>query len=136
MIVIDTSALIEIALQSKDGVGLQGLMLRGERVISCDLIRAEMASIIRKLTRSGVVAQVLSEEYLKRALSTVDEFYSLEDLQTEALQESIRLDHSVYDMFYFVLARRTGATLFTLNRKLIDLCAAHGVKCIDVVDNF
>ncbi len=136
MIVVDASALVEIALQSEDGMGLQGLMLCGERVISCDLLRAEMASVMRKLTRLGSVERGLAGGYFERALAIVDEFYPLEDLQMEALRESIRLDHSMYDMFYFVLARRTGATLFTLDRNLIELCAANGVNSIGVIDDF
>ena len=37
--------------------------------------------------------------------------------------EAMRLDHPVYGLLYFVLARREGATLFTLDQKLQGLCA-------------
>ena len=42
----------------------------------------------------------------------------------------MRLEHSSYDMVYFILARRTGATLFTLDKKLIELCLNNGVDCL------
>lgn len=48
----------------------------------------------------------------------------------EAIAESIRLKHSACDMFYFVLARGNAATLFTLYKKLQDICLANGVNCI------
>ena len=38
-------------------------------------------------------------------------------------------------MFYFVLARRFGATLFTLDRKLIRLCEEQGVQCVAILEN-
>lgn len=55
-------------------------------------------------------------------------------VQTEALNESIRLQHSTYDLFYFVLARRTGTTLFTLNRNLMRLCDQNSVNWIQETD--
>lgn len=36
-------------------------------------------------------------------------------------------------MFYFMLARRLGATLFTLDRKLMALCEENGVDCVGEV---
>ncbi len=69
-------------------------------------------------------------EYVAQATSLVDEFYRTEDLLREALMEAMRLDHPVYDMLYFVLARREGATLFTLDQKLQSLCADNGVDCV------
>ena len=47
-----------------------------------------------------------------------------------ASTESVRLEHSSYDLFYLILARREGATLFTIDRKLQDLCARNGVNCV------
>lgn len=105
-------------------------MLEGEKATSCDLFRAEVASVIRKLVRAGKVAPEEAEGYFSKACTLVDEFVPIEEMQIEALSESVRLDHSTYDMFYFVLARRTGGTLFTLDRKLADLCMANGVNCI------
>ena len=109
-------------------------MLKNEKAISCDLVRAEVASVIRKLVRKQVVSADEAGTYLSEGLALVDEFVSLAELQTEALRESIRLDHSVYDLFYFVLARRTGATLFTTDLKLMELCLDNGVDCISEID--
>ncbi len=50
--------------------------------------------------------------------------------QSEALRESIRLDHSTYDTFHFVLARRTGETPFAADCKLAELCLGNGVDCV------
>ncbi|MBO4364922.1 MAG: type II toxin-antitoxin system VapC family toxin, partial [Eggerthellaceae bacterium] len=103
-------------------------------IVSCELIRAEAASVFRKLTRIEHLEPSIANRCLSEAMALVDEFYPLEELQTEAFRESIRLDHSAYDMFYFVLARRLGATLFTTDRKLQRLCREHGVDCVAELD--
>lgn len=131
MIVLDSCALVEMASKSNLGLALKEMQCSKEKAISCTLARAEVASVARKYTRTQGISAQGAEVLLVDALSLVDEFYPIEVLQSEALQESIRLDHSVYDMFYFVLARRTGGTLFTTDKKLMDLCAAHGVNCLD-----
>lgn len=133
MIVLDSCALVDIARQTDEGRALQQLMLVNEKAVSCDLIRAEIASVFRKLTKTEGLTASQAETYLGTALELIDEFVPMSELQTEAFRESVRLNHSTYDMFYFVLARRTGATLFTLDRKLIRLCQNHGVECVDEV---
>lgn len=89
-----------------------------------------MNSVVRKAVRKGILAKNEAETFASRALQIVDEFYPIEPLRTESLREGIRLDHSTYDMFYFVLARRTGATLLTVDRKLAALCEANGVDTV------
>lgn len=134
MIVLDACALCEIVRQTDRGKALEALMLKDEAVISCDLIRAEAASVLRKITRIEKMPASEAERYLEAGLSIVNEFHPLGPLQTEALRESIRYDHSVYDMFYFVLARRTGATLLTVDKKLVALCEKHGVDCVAEIE--
>jgi predicted nucleic acid-binding protein len=90
--------------------------------------------VFRKLARTEKLPAELAEAYLVESLSLIDEFYPIEDLQSEAFRESIRLNHSTYDLFYFVLARRTGGTLFTLDRKLMRLCLDNGVNCLAQLD--
>ena len=130
MIVLDSSAAIEMVRRTPLGLGFKRMMMEGECAISCDLLRAEAASVFRKLTRTEGINPDVAQRYLTEALALVDEFYPMEDLQTEALRESIRLDHSTYDLFYFVLARRTGGTLLTADRKLAELCLKNGVDCV------
>ena len=132
MIVLDASAAIEIAFQSEDGIGLKGMISKNEKVISCSLLGVETASVVRKVKRNQKLTQSDADRYYSETLALVDTFYPIEELQHEAFRESVRLAHSVYDMFYFVLARRTGGTLFTTDLKLIDLCAKHGVDSIDI----
>jgi predicted nucleic acid-binding protein len=134
MIVLDACVLVEMARMTNDGKALRELMMSDEKAVSCDLARAELASVFRKLARTEKLPAELAEAYLVESLSLIDEFYPIEDLQSEAFRESIRLNHSTYDLFYFVLARRTGGTLFTLDRKLMRLCLDNGVNCLAQLD--
>ena len=133
MIVLDASAAMEIIEGSPEGRGLQSLMFENERVISVDFYTAEMGNVIRRMRRYKHFGADEANSLMSSALQLVDEIIPLNDLVDEAFQESIRLDHPLYDMLYFVLARRTAGILFTLDRQLIELCADHGVNSIDLV---
>ena len=134
MIVLDSCSAVEMTRRSEVGLALKQAILVNEKVISCDLFQAEVASVFRKLTRIGGMSPVLAETFCAEAMSFVDEFYPLAELRAEALSESIRLDHSTYDMFYYVLARRMQAILFTTDHKLLKTCEQHGVSCASFID--
>ena len=134
MIVLDPCAACEMARRTEEGLALWSLLIEEEDVVSCNIMTAELISIVRKLRRKGSITPSVAYGLYHKAQAIVDEFYPIEELQDEVLSESIRLDHSAYDMFYFVLARRLGATLFTLDRKLMNLCADNGVNCVDLSD--
>ena len=135
MIVLDSSAACDMVRKTEEGRAFRALMLSEEKVISCELLRAEVVSIFRKLCRHGLIPIEKVQSFLTESTALVNEYYSIQELQEEVLSESIRLDHSSYDMFYFVLARRFGATLFTLDRKLIRLCEEQGVQCVAILEN-
>lgn len=128
MIVLDCSAIIEILRNTEDGKSFQALMHKDEKVITCDLALAEVSSVLRELVRKGEIDRHEAAIYYQNAVSLPDQIVPLADLQPEALYESIRLDHSVYNVSYFVLARRTAGALFTLDMKLVDLCLHNGVS--------
>lgn len=133
MIVLDCSAAIDIVRETSRGKVFAQLMTDGERVISSDLFHAEMANTFWKYSRAGYCSEEEANVYREKATRLVDEFFDVEDCCQEALREATRLDHPVYDMLYFVLARRMGATLFTLDKKLAVLCDREGVDCVQEV---
>lgn len=104
MIVLDSSAACDMVRKTEEGMAFRALMLSEEKVISCELLRAEVVSIFRKLCRHGFIPIEKVQSFLTESTALVNEYYSIQELQEEVLSESIRLDHSSYDMFYFVLA--------------------------------
>ncbi|WP_241158160.1 type II toxin-antitoxin system VapC family toxin [Adlercreutzia sp. ZJ138] len=112
---------------------MRNVRMLGEQLISCDLFRVEVRNSFWKY----VVAQIMSEECAQKraaiAIDYVDTYIPIEELSDEAFLEAIRHKHPVYDMLYFCLARRKGATLMTLDKKLAKLCQDTGVNCIEEV---
>ncbi len=130
MIVLDTCAATGIVRKTPEGQALVQLMLDGEKVISHDFFPVEVGNVFWKHAHAH---NITSDEALKlttEATNLVDEIYPTSDFLHEALREAIRLDHSIYDLLYFVLARREGATVFTLDQKLQKLCLDNGVNCV------
>lgn len=131
MVVVDASALVEMAHRTDLGLAFRSLLTQSERVAAPELLRAEIVSVFRKDLARGALSAKQAREALEQTLSLIDEFYPLEPLQQEALSEGSRLQHSTHDMFYFVLARRMAATLMTADRRLMELCTCNGIDCIE-----
>lgn len=130
MIVMDANAAFSIISKTEEGYALQSFMETGEEVVAPALLRAEIVHTLYKYVRGGFIDAEQANAKLNECLSLVDRFVSDEDLASEALYASIQLQHSSYDMFYYVLARRLCATLYTNDKKLSNLCLKNGVDCI------
>lgn len=136
MIVLDVNAAVAMLFNTEDGAALLWLKLENETVVAPALFHAELAHVLPKYARAQGLSLGETRELGIETLGLVDQFVDDSSLWMEAMGESLRLGHSSYDMFYFALARRLGATLFTLDKKLQKLCAANGVNCIWVDDEF
>ena len=130
MVILDASAGCALALNWPEGEKFRRLMYAGERAIAPQLYVAEIVHVFQKLVRGGRMRTDEMRRDLERALGLVDELVPMEKLFQEALSESVRLNHSSYDMFYFVLARRTAGTLFTMDQRLIKLALQNGLNCV------
>lgn len=130
MIVLDANAAVAMALGSDLGEALTAQLLAGETVLAPTLLYDEVAHTLVKYVRAGVLSREEAAERGRDAVGLVDEFCDDGQLWTEAMGESLRLGHSSYDLFYLVLARRTGATLFTLDKKLQELALDAGINSI------
>ena len=130
MIVLDANAAVAMALGSDLGEALTTQLLAGETVLAPTLLYSEVAYTLAKYVRAGVLSKEEAAERGRDAVGLVDEFCDDGQLWMEAMGESLRLGHSSYDLFYLVLARRTGATLFTLDKKLQELALDAGINSI------
>lgn len=130
MIVMDASAALAISMGLDTGNALRLLELADEEVIAPSLIHSEVSHALTKYIRGKYLTLESALACGRDAILLIDRFMDDGSLWIEATSESIRLGHSSYDMFYLILARREGATLFTLNRRLQSLCAENGINCI------
>lgn len=134
MVVLDCCAAFAMAARNEEGEAISSLLLSGEEVIAPSLFSSEMAHTVAKYVRAGRIDEPTAQEYLKTGAGYIDRFDDDKNLASESLAESFRYGHSSYDMFYLVLARRTGATLFTLDKKMWALARDMHVNCIEEVD--
>lgn len=130
MIVLDTSAVIEIVKGSSDGRSLQGLMAPEETCIAPTFICVEMANAVRNLVIREEIDSGNAVDFYHDGLALVDMLWPTEDLLPETLTEALRLNHPIYDIAYLVLARRLNATVFSFDRRLNELCDECGVMRI------
>lgn len=134
MIVLDCNAAAEIVRETTLGKALASLMEKDEEVISTQLFVAEANSTMSKYVRAGLANIELAHRQLENMLDLVDYFVDMNENYVEAFDEGIRNNHSTYDMFYLTLARRNGATLFTLDKRLRDLCNELKIDCVQLAD--
>ena len=136
MVVIDANAALEMAFEGERGDALRALLLQGEEAIAPSVFHSEVSNACFKYAAFGS----MWARKKRRSCSIgwdkflVDCFHDDASLAKEALSESIRYRHPAYDMFYLVLARRTGATLFTLDKKMWALARDMHVNCIEEAD--
>lgn len=130
MVVIDVNAAVAIARDTEEGRALRMLLNEPERVVAPRHFLEEMGNVAWKYVAIGGLSEEDALRLFWKSAELVDGYADTEPLLTEAINEAIRHNHPVYDMLYFVLARRNAATLFTLDKKLRAICESNGVNCI------
>lgn len=134
MVVIDCSAAMDIIQNTERGAAYRSLMLENERIIAPSIYIDETCNALWKYVIAGFYTTKIACDLLERAVDLVDEFYSDQDLMKEVLADSVRLQHPVYDVFYLVLAKREGATLFSSDKKLVQYALENCIDCVSEID--
>ena len=130
IIVIDASAGIEIVLERSKSSVFGQKILSARKVITSDLYKIEVANVIWKYVKANLLDKNKANMTLELTQGLVDEFINISENNEEAMNESIRTGHSTYDLLYFTLARRYGASLMTLDAKLKELAENAGIDVI------
>ena len=126
--VLDTCAAFEIAFHGPKYSLFMNAVAGAEKVIAPTLFDSEVTNVLWKYARNGALDEENARKTLSYLLQMVDEYTDTSELAIGALHEGIRLGHSIYDMFYLVLARHNGATLLTTDKKLKALAKSLGVS--------
>ena len=128
--VLDTCAAFEIAFHGPKYSLFMNQVAGAEKVIAPTLFDSEVTNVLWKYARNGAIDEENARKTLAYLLQMVDEYSDTSELAIEALHEGIRLGHSIYDMFYLVLARHNGATLLTTDKKPKALAKTMGVSVL------
>jgi len=127
IVVLDASAGIEIALDRAKAKIFNSYIIRSTKIITSSLYKAETANVIWKYVKATLLPKQDSIRIYNYCRNIVDEFIDIEENVEEAINESIRLNHSTYDLLYYTLARRNGAVLLSLDKRLNELAKENGI---------
>jgi predicted nucleic acid-binding protein len=130
IIVLDASAGIEIGLGRDNSQRYKELIEQASKVITSDLYKAEITNVLWKYVKAKLLTKDVALQRLQYCLNLVDEYIDITENNQESLIESIRIDHSVYDMLYMTIARRNGALLITQDKKLKEVAKEQGIDTI------
>lgn len=128
MIVLDTSAAVDLVLQPSKCEQEANLLADAKRVLAPSLFVSEVANVFWKYHAFNKLPLEQAEEGMDMALELPDSLADDRELYAEAFAMACRTTHSVYDMLYLVLARRNNALLMTRDRALKRLATKHDVR--------
>jgi predicted nucleic acid-binding protein len=125
VIVVDASVVIEMLLQTDDGIAVADRLLSsGETLHAPHLIDIEVAQVMRRYVLRGE----LKAERAQQALDVMAEFpltrYAHEPLLRRIWE--LRQNLTAYDAAYVALAEGLHATLVTRDRKLATIPVLRG----------
>jgi predicted nucleic acid-binding protein len=123
-LVLDASAALEAILGRHKAESVLDRIEGSDRVQAPDLYATEVANGLWKHVRAGDIDIDQAQTALRAALDLVDALVPAADLIEEALATATTHAHPVYDALYLVTARRSGATVCTLDRRLATLLDA------------
>ena len=122
IIVLDVSAAIEIIFQREKKDKFKNVYNQGNWIIAPNLFIAEITNVLCKYYKARLITHKDCIQYVQDGIDMIDDFLDAKELWKEALAEGIKNNHSIYDMYYAVLARRNDATLITNDEALAKVC--------------
>ncbi len=128
ILVLDSSAAIEVVLQRDQSKKFSDQLSDADWVIAPDLFTSEIVNVFWKYYQFGDLSLEMCEHGIDNSLAIVDDIISAQELYQEAFALSCMNRHPVYDTLFLVLARRHNGTLLTLDKKLSKLALKHSIK--------
>jgi len=126
--VIDVSGAMEILLHKEKANKFLKVLQNTVLVISPDLYVSELSNTLLKYHKVETLSKDECSLYMRQGLEMVNNFINAKEIWEEAFSEAINNNHSVYDMFYMVAARRHAGTLVTNDSTLAAICKKNHVQ--------
>lgn len=118
---VDASVVVKLFVDEPDST-LAIASVAGQSLIAPDLIFAELANILWKTHRRGLIGTPDPADYDIARL--FDRVVPSSSLFSAALQLSVELNHPAYDCFYLALAIAEDDVLIAADRRFHAACAA------------
>ena len=116
--VVDASAAVEIALFKEKAQEFKAALAESEIVLAPDLFISEVTNAFWKYRTATEISDSQCVEAIQFCIEMVDDFVGTQELWREVFSQSVKSKHSVYDVFYLVIARRNSAQLVSCDMKL------------------
>jgi predicted nucleic acid-binding protein len=132
LLIIDANIAVKLVI---DEPGRSEAMqrLRSEATLAApDWIRAELAHVFWKKSRSRHFEAQMAASYLDSIGDFLDHYVPAAELMPTALGLAFELDHWVYDCIYLACALQAGSKLLTADRKFWSAAKRGGYE--DVVE--
>jgi predicted nucleic acid-binding protein len=130
IIVLDASAAIEIALNKDSGKVFQDILLESDLVIAPDTFPSEITNVFWKYAFHSNMEKDKCEKGIDYCLDLVDDYIDTKSICREVFFESINNEHSSYDIFYLIVARRHNAAIITKDKKMITTAEKLKIKVL------
>ena len=130
IIVLDTSAAIEIILKKKESSKFKNIIVEADAVIAPELYISEIANVAWKYNKIAKLKHEACISLSEDGINLVDQFINTKELWKEALREAIHNDQTVYDCLYLICARRNDGIILTMDQRLKKFCRKLKIKTI------
>lgn len=120
--VLDVSGVTQIVLEKEKKDKFEHGLKESSKIIAPDLYIPELTNTLWKYYKAKLLTQSVCVAKITEGLDFIDEFTDSRELWKEALAEGIKNNHSIYDMYYAVLARRCSGILITNDGDLAKVC--------------
>lgn len=133
-LVLDTSAAINIVLQTAQAPALMAILEQADRVIAPSLMHSELGNTLWKAVRFSGLDTAQAMNHYEDAIALVDEFILDESLMRLAIRNAVLHTHPVYDMVFVAAAQQHGCSLLSVDRKLMTLARSMNPNLVVDVD--
>ena len=121
-LVIDVSGIAQILFHQEKAGKFSKIITEADYIIAPDLFVPELTNALWKCHFMGKYDRDECCRLIDDGLNFIDSFINSRTIWQEALDESIKHRHPVYDMLYAVAARRNSGTLVTNDGDLAKIC--------------
>ena len=126
--VIDASGATEILLQKEKVNTFRNILEESSFILAPDVYVSELANTFWKYFTAKNLSEKECIQYIQLGIGYVDRFIDCKDMWEEAFSEGVINNHSIYDMFYMVTARRNNGILITNDAVLARICGKNKVQ--------
>ena len=128
IVVLDVSGASQILFHKEKMEKFDSALQEASLVLAPDLYVPELTNTLWKHYNLENYPVEKCQKFIEVGISYVNKFMDTKELWPEAFQLGLENKHSIYDMYYLVLARQHSALLVTNDKDLAGLCKKLRVK--------